>query len=163
MAIDKMKQLREDEMNSNINSEDVYKDIAGNTIDVITDSLVHSLGYYGSTTVIEDNTFQSFVTKDGYNILKKIKFDGTISTTILRFITSISQELVKEVGDGSTSSVVTSRKLFKLLSESINNGKLKNYSRKEISDSLARLKDIISEKVKDQAIEINDDNFDMLK
>ena len=160
----KMQIFKQDEINSNIVSEEDYKEIAEKTIDIIADTISKSLGYYGSTTVVEDNSaFNSFVTKDGFNILRNIKFDGTISSTILRFITKISQELVKEVGDGSTSSVVMSRKLFKILSNEIKEGRLTNYSRKEISDSLEKVKYIISEQIKEKSTEITEDNFDKLK
>src|SRR5699024_7118742 len=149
--------------NTNIINEETYKVIAGQTINTIANALSKSLGYYGSTTVIEDNSFNSFVTKDGYNILKKIKFDGSISTSILRFIMGISMELVKEVGDGSTSSVLVARDLYSKLHSELSDGKLEYYSRKEISNALNDIVKDISEKIKEQAVEINEDNFDVLK
>ena len=59
---------------NNIISKEEYLDRAKKTLNIISDALAHSLGYYGSTTIIEDKMAGSVVTKDGYTILKSLGF-----------------------------------------------------------------------------------------
>ena len=106
------------EIRSNIIIENNYKRIAKETLEIISDTLSKSLGYYGSNTILEDKAFGHVITKDGYTILNKIKFNNTTSTTILEIIKNISRDLVREVGDGSTSSIVIADNLFKAINES---------------------------------------------
>ena len=103
----------------NILTEKEFKKLAKETLDLISDILSKSLGYYGSTTIIEDPISGHTVTKDGYTILKAIRFgvEDTVSNTLLKFIKDISHSLVTEVGDGSTSSIITSNELFDKISE----------------------------------------------
>ena len=42
----------------------------------ISDTLSRSLGYYGSNTIIEDRIYGHIITKDGYTILNRIKFNN---------------------------------------------------------------------------------------
>lgn len=148
---------------SNIVDENSYKDIAELTIDTISNTLMKSLGYFGSTTIFDDGV-QRYVTKDGYNILRNIRFQDSIATAILNFIKEVSLTLVKSVGDGSTSSVISSRAMFKELNERLQDkDDLGSYSRKEISDSLNRLKGLITKELNEKSIEIDDSNFDKLK
>ncbi|QQO92571.1 molecular chaperone GroEL [Staphylococcus phage Machias] len=148
---------------SNIVDEDSYKEIAELTIDTISSTLMKSLGYYGSTTIFDDG-ISRFVTKDGYNILKNIRFQDTIAAAILNFIKEVSLSLVKTVGDGSTSSVINSQAMFKEINARLKEkDDLGGFSRKEISDSLNNMKDLITEGLKDKSIEINEDNFYKLK
>lgn len=148
---------------SNIVNEEEYKDKAGLTIDTISDTLMKSLGYFGSTTIFDDGV-ERFVTKDGYNILKNIRFQDTIATSILNFIKEVSLSLVKSVGDGSTSSVISARAMFNELNKRLNDrNDLGKYSRKEISDSLNKMKDLINKKINEKAVTIDENNFDKLK
>lgn len=154
---------KEKKLVSNIVDEDSYKDIAELTIDTISNTLMKSLGYFGSTTIFDDG-ISRYVTKDGYNILKNIRFQDTIATAILNFIKEVSLSLVKSVGDGSTSSVINSQAMFKEINKRLKEkDDLGGYSRKEISDSLNNMKELISKELIKISTEINEDNFYKLK
>lgn len=149
---------------NNIVTQEEYVDRAKKTLGIISDTLAHSLGYYGSTTIIEDNVNGNTITKDGYTILRSLAFgiDDTLSNTLLRTIKDISHSLVMEVGDGSTSAVVTSEALFDYLTK--NNEVLNNLPKKVIVDELKKISKEIEKIIKEEyARPITAENFDRLR
>jgi chaperonin GroEL len=131
------------------------------TLEVLAGILSKSLGPYGSTTIIQDKlSMNHTVTKDGYTILNKIKFDNEVSTTILEFVKTVSRSLVREVGDGSTSAIIVSDSLFRGLNEIID---AHNVPRKDIIDVLSYLEELLTASVKEHAIPITDKNFEKVK
>lgn len=149
---------------NNIVTQEEYVDRAKKTLGIISDTLAHSLGYYGSTTIIEDNVNGNTITKDGYTILRALAFgiDDTLSNTLLRTIKDISHSLVMEVGDGSTSAVVTSEALFDYLTK--NNEVLNNLPKKVIVDELKKISKEIEKIIKEEyAKPITSENFDKLR
>lgn len=149
---------------NNIVTQEEYVDRAKKTLGIISDTLAHSLGYYGSTTIIEDNVNGNTITKDGYTILRALAFgiDDTLSNTLLRTIKDISHSLVMEVGDGSTSAVVTSEALFDYLTKS--NEVLNNLPKKVIVDELKKISKEIERIIKEEyARPITSENFDKLR
>lgn len=149
---------------NNIVTQEEYVDRAKKTLGIISDTLAHSLGYYGSTTIIEDNVNGNTITKDGYTILRSLAFgiDDTLSNTLLRTIKDISHSLVMEVGDGSTSAVVTSEALFDYLTKS--NEVLNNLPKKVIVDELKKISKEIEKTIKEEyARPITAENFDKLR
>lgn len=148
------------EIRSNIIIENNYKRIAKETLEIISDTLSKSLGYYGSNTILEDKAFGHVITKDGYTILNKIKFNNTTSTTILEIIKNISRDLVREVGDGSTSSIVIADNLFKAINES---EIIKKYPMKIILESLDEIQEAIIKGMDNYSTPITDENFDIVR
>lgn len=148
----------------NILTEKEFKKLAKETLDLISDILSKSLGYYGSTTIIEDPISGHTVTKDGYTILKAIRFgvEDTVSNTLLKFIKDISHSLVTEVGDGSTSSIITSNELFDKISE-LERNEFQGIPKKELLDELDECSKLIQEKLMLKSTKINEDNFEKLK
>ena len=154
----------DDYITCNIVNEDLYKDIVNRTLKKIADSLKKSLGYYGSSTIIEDKVNGHIATKDGYTILSNMKFENPIAVTIYEIIKKISFNLVQTVGDGSTSSIVIAQELFECINDSIKNGNLRNVSPKEIFDTLKEIeKDLIKQIENVESIKITDNNFEELK
>ena len=96
-----------------------FQEAAKEAMFTISEALSRSVGYYGSTTIIENAVTGHKITKDGYTILQSLKFSAEkpIANTILNFIKNISKTLVTEVGDGSTSSVLTSDALFNFIAD----------------------------------------------
>lgn len=148
----------------NILTEKEFKKLAKETLDLISDILSKSLGYYGSTTIIEDPISGHTVTKDGYTILKAIRFgvEDTVSNTLLKFIKDISHSLVTEVGDGSTSSIITSNELFDKISD-LERNEFQGIPKKELLDELDECSKLIQEKLMLKSTKINEDNFEKLK
>lgn len=148
-------------LRQNVLKGEDYQEIANRTLTDISNTLANTLGYYGSTSIFARNTEldKSNVSKDGYTVLKQLRFENEVSTTILDMIREISSSLVTSVGDGSTSSVIASAALYSsLLDES-----LKTLPAKEVSDELANLRDKVIDKLKEMATPITKDNFDVLR
>lgn len=160
---------------SNIVSNEVYKKMASKTLTKISDSIKNSLGYYGSSTIIEDRINGHVITKDGYTILKSMKFENPISTTIFEIIKKVSYNLVQTVGDGSTSSIVIAEALFNFIQNAMNKKddpnnltsvfdiSLKKYSSKEIFDCLKEIEKELITEINKVATPITDKNFEKLK
>ena len=154
-------------MNNEINNvfyEDIQDKIAEYLSD-ISSIISRSMGYYGATTILEDKMNGHVITKDGYTILNKIKvYNNSLKATILDLVKNISRDLVREVGDGSTSSVVIASQLFKSF---VNLKKedyyFRNLPTKIILEKLNRIEEIISKELLENSIEINEYNFDKLK
>ena len=149
----------EKNISTNIAEENIYKEKASETLNKISQCLEKSLGYYGSSTIIEDKICGHIITKDGYTILQNLKFDNPISCTIYDIIKKISFELVQEVGDGSTSSIVIANALF---NEIKNSSILDKYSSKAILDCLKDIEKSLVKTIEDIAIPINEDNFEII-
>lgn len=148
-------------ISSNIIDQNTTNNIIKKTLETLSNSLSKSLGPYGSTTIIQDKfSMNPTITKDGYTILNKIKFKSEISTTILEIVKKISKNLVREVGDGSTSAIIVSNALYKGLYKLIDKY---NIPSKDILDVLNSYEKIIKEYINKFSIEINDNNFNEIK
>lgn len=150
---------------SNVISEEYYQAEATKALNVISSSLKKSLGYYGSTTIIEDVALGNTVTKDGFTILRSLKFDSenTIANSLLRSIRDISQELVMEVGDGSTSAIVTAEAVFTAMTDGDNTELFKKYPPRIIYERLKELEARIVPRLTAKARPITEENFEVLK
>lgn len=126
----------------------------------LKESLELSLGPYGSTTIIEDRQIGHIMTKDGFSILDQIRFNEPVSMTFLNIIKDISLKLVQTVGDGSTSSIISSYYFYHTLKNALDKkarpqeiintldrcvnyieGRLQKYAR-PISNDLKEIKDL---------------------
>lgn len=94
-----------------------------------------SYGPLGSNTLIEREQGVPTATKDGYTILQNVKFSNAQDNAIHELIKRVSQNLVKTVGDGSTSAVLTASFMYEAL-YTIRNSK---YTRKQLLDVLDRI------------------------
>jgi chaperonin GroEL len=149
------------EVKSNVVNQTDTRDYISKTLSTLTEILSKSLGPYGSTTIIQDKfSMNHTITKDGYTILNKIKFNNEISTTILELVKKISKNLVREVGDGSTSAIVVSNALFQELAKLINQY---NIPRKDIIDVLNVYEKILEKLVNECAVPITEENFHKIK
>jgi chaperonin GroEL len=148
-------------ISSNILNEKDTKMIIGDTLKHLRDSLSNSLGPYGSTSVMQDKfSMNHQITKDGYTILNSIKYNNEVSSTILDIVKKISRNLVKEVGDGSTSSIIIANSLFETFSNVIENN---NLPRKDLIDTLSAIQKDLEEIIKELAIPITEENFHKVK
>lgn len=149
------------ELKSNVINQEKTSQLISDTLSTLTNILSKSLGPYGSTTIIQDKlSMNHTITKDGYTILNKIKFDNEVSTTILEFVKKVSRNLVKEVGDGSTSAIMISYSLFQELDSLIRSY---NVPRKDIIDILSAYEKELTKYVTDLATPITEENFDKVK
>lgn len=90
-------------------------------LDSLHSTLVSSLGPYGSTAIVHDPQVGHYMTKDGFSILNKVRYNDPIMNTLLSIIRETSQRLVMRVGDGSTTSIIASNyihgQIVKLMEE----------------------------------------------
>lgn len=152
---------------SNIIDDEKTEYMINYTLETLANSLSKSVGPYGCNTILQDMTGNHSITKDGYTIFKELKLDNDISRTILDIIRNISLKLVNEVGDASTSSILIAYSLYNTLKQykPINwnvQSKGKPLSPKLIKDILKYLEDELISLIKDVAIPINNDNFDVV-
>jgi len=100
-------------INSNVKQKKELKKILDNTFETLADIMSKSLGPYGSTTIIQDQMLNHTITKDGYTILNKIYLKSNEARTIVDYLRVISRDLVRKVGDGTTSSIVVANSIYK--------------------------------------------------
>lgn len=141
---------------SNIVPEDKVREIQEETLDIISDSLKKSFGPHGSVTAIVKNIDQKGVnidieyTKDGHTIVKNISFMNPIERSVQDILTEMTRNIVKEVGDGTTSAIILCESIFDALckDKTINSSSPRSIIRsfnntvKKITD---RIKDLGSE------------------
>lgn len=105
---------KKDEVNWNIIEERDFKQITQDVFHNIATVLSRTIGPYGATTFLEQ-TGEYHVTKDGWNIIKHIHFNKRTHESIVELIRGIAGNVVRNVGDGSTTSIVSAHTLLKYL------------------------------------------------
>lgn len=122
-------------LNWNVIDDATFKESVKKVFEQVAGALECTLGPYGSSTII-DQMGQLHITKDGWNVLKRISFDDRMHNNILNLLTSISAQVVLKVGDGSTSSIIAANNLLQELEadETIN-----SLRPKDLIDTLNRM------------------------
>lgn len=119
---------------NNVVSKSILREVQDETLSTIANVLQNSYGPDGSTTemrsvVDKKDSGRTDYTKDGHKILGAVKFNKPIEMSIVDDLRNVTRNTVKTVGDGTTSSVILSYKLFHKLN---NYCKEYNVSEKEI-------------------------------
>lgn len=110
-------------IHSNIVPDTKVREIQQQTLDIISQALVKSFGPKGSTTAIVKDLDPKGVnisvqhTKDGHTIVSNILFMNPIERSVQELLTNLTQYVVKEVGDGTTSAIVLCKTVFDSLCE----------------------------------------------
>lgn len=146
-------------LRTNIVSDKELKEIMGETLEFLANTLKNTLGPYGTTTIIQDRFINHQITKDGYSLLKKIFIEEDEARTILDLVKKISRTLVRKVGDGSTSSIIIANSLYKSLIDIMNHH---NIPPKDLLTLLETLSSVLSKEIKKEAKPISED-MDELK
>lgn len=132
-----------------VNNED-FKERIRFVFDNVADALKNTLGPYGSTTIIE-RFGEMHVTKDGWQVLKKINFDDMTNQNIMQLLFNISAQVVIKVGDGSTSSIMAANTVLNELEKS---DLLKTLRPKDFIDALNVVVGKICECISENATKI---------
>lgn len=98
---------------SNIVSKDSLHETNLKALKIIRDSVLTSFGPYGSATQIMKTDAIPKFTKDGNTILKNIKFLGQIESSLADIMVDLTNNVVKEVGDGTTSATLLAYNIYK--------------------------------------------------
>lgn len=141
---------------TNIVNEEETRLIIGETLNLLDDVLSKTLGPYGSTTIIQDRFLNHNMCKDGYTVLKSLMIKEDAPRTVLDLVQKISRNLVRKVGDGSTSSIIIANRLFKELNNIMTT---RNIPPKTMLDILNIVSEEISVLIKDEAIQITSDDL----
>ena len=106
---------------SNIIPEDKVREVQRETLNIIAEALSQSFGPKGSSSAFVTNVDPKGVnisieyTKDGHNIIKNIKFVNPIERSVQELLTNLTNYVVKEVGDGTTSAIILCKTMFDCL------------------------------------------------
>ena len=137
-------------IHSNIVPKVKVREIQQKTLDIIADSLEKSFGPNGSVTAIVKNIDTNGVninieyTKDGHTIVKNMAFMDPIERSVQDILTELTRNVVKEVGDGTTSAILLSNEIFNAL---CSNSGIDNMSPSEVIKIFNSLTEKISEKI----------------
>lgn len=126
---------------SNVVNKNTMREIQSETLKVLRDSLMNSFGPMGSNTIIYKDNMLTKYSKDGHTILSNIQFQEVIEKSVKADLEDITRHIVKNIGDGTTSSVILSSLIFEQLKEIEAEGKLRPYQIiKEFKDAVSVLK-----------------------
>ena len=144
-------------ISSNVISENEFREKTRAVFDYVSNVLTNTLGPYGSTTIIEQYG-EMHITKDGFQVLKNIKFDDPIDNNILLLLLRISAQVVIKVGDGSTSSIVAANSILSEIEKS--KDLLDDIRPKDFMDLLNKCVTNITDRIYANAKKINKETFD---
>lgn len=130
---------------SNIVEKDKFREVQKDTLEYLSNCLIKSFGPHGSNSTIGNNGFAVEYTKDGKSILDHIQFMGVIENCIRQDLSSITRQVVKQVGDGTTSAILLSNEIFKGLTELDND---KNISSAPPYTIISEFKSIVNDLIK---------------
>ncbi|MMZ42276.1 60 kDa chaperonin [compost metagenome] len=131
-----------------------FKSRARKVFQQTADAVRNSLGPFGQNTIIEKYG-QMHITKDGWQILKGIRFDDNTDNNILLLLTNICAQVVNKVGDGSTSSIIAANEILKQLES---DDFLKEVRVKELQDNLMEVAKVLADIIMENATQIDKEN-----
>lgn len=103
---------------TNIVSKKAVTEVQLKTLEIIANSIACSFGPMGSNTLIlKGDAMQTKYSKDGFTLLKEMKFLDTISEAVRSDMEDILRNIVLEFGDNSTSAAILAYLIFKGLTE----------------------------------------------
>lgn len=90
---------------TNIITEEEFRKTIVTIADVASEMVEKTLGPYGKTTIIDDGV-KTYPTKDGWSVLKRLRFNDPVFNILYEILKQISWELNRTVGDGTTTSFI---------------------------------------------------------
>lgn len=137
----------------NVLEEEEFKARYEFVFNKVAKALTRTFGPYGANTTKEYDNFVTS-TKDGWQVLKYIKFNDRVLNVILNTLVDICNKVQTKVGDGTTTSIVTSDKL---LSEIRQSDVFKTMRPKEFMLKFNEVVDEICKKIDSMSIKIDPD------
>ena len=138
-------------MTNNVITEEEYRLRINLLFEDVSNTLSKTLGPYGATSVL-DKVGDVMLSKDGWQVLKKLAYMDEVQNTLLGLIVKIAHQVVMRVGDGSTTSVVGANQLLKQIDEI---AKKTNLRPKQLLDTLEEVVEDICDKIQENAVNIN--------
>lgn len=118
------------------------REIMIKAVNLICDAVGSTLGPSGNNVII-DNTLSPYITNDGATIARSISSSDKRINAILEIVKEASLKTDKEVGDGTTTTLVLLQSIFSEGLKEIEKGKNAIVLKRELNDLL----DIIIEKI----------------
>lgn len=153
---------------SNVLTEQEYRNIVLAITEFACSIVTKTLGPYGKTTNIDDSTFTA-PTKDGWTVLRNLRFSDALHNSIYNVINQVSFDLVTKVGDGTTSAL-TGANVFmhEILAElEDKNSPLYNMRQSDVLDLIGEVKEAIVERLRNseeiRKIDVDGDFEDIYK
>ena len=103
---------------TNIVSNAAVKKVQLETLKTIAESIACSFGPMGSNTLIVKDQMLTKYSKDGFTLLKEMKFLDVIAESVRSDMEDILRNIVLEFGDNSTSAAILAYLIFKGLNSS---------------------------------------------
>lgn len=142
----------------NVLDEKEFKDRYMYVFNNVARVLAKTFGPYGSPSIIKDN-IGTTMTKDGWNVLKRIQFNDMILNTILDSLVSICSPVVTTSGDGSTTCIVAADELLRgylIYKEN------KNIRSKKFLDKFTKVVDDLINLIESRTNLIGEENLDKI-
>ena len=140
-------------MMNNVISEEEYKRRLNLLFEDVAGILSKTLGPFGATSVL-DKVGDVMLSKDGWQVLKKLAYMDEVQNTLLGLLVKIAHQVVMRVGDGSTTSIVGANQLLKQIERIADNTDLRP---KQLLDTLEEVVEDVCVRIQQNAVPINKD------
>lgn len=120
---------------------------------VLADIIGSTIGPCGQNTLIQ--TIDKIVkTKDGYNIASQVEFDTFLDNSIRTLVVEVAKVIVDSVGDGSSSSIISSAYILENLYILLYN----KVTIREMEDSITKVIDDICHDIYSHSTKLTEEN-----
>lgn len=140
-------------MTNNVIGEEEYRERLNVLFEDVASILSKTLGPFGATSVL-DKVGDVMLSKDGWQVLKKLAYMDEVQNTLLGLLVKIAHQVVMRVGDGSTTSIVGANQLLKQVNQIAEETNLRP---KQLLDTLEYIVNDVCEVIQQNAIAIDKD------
>lgn len=137
----------------NVVDGDTYKAVIREVFQSVAERISFTMGPYGGDTVFE-HAGQTYMTKDGWTVLKNISYDNPVYNSILNLLKNVSAPVVIKVGDGSSSAVCAANNIYNNLMEA---KILSKYRPKDVVKTMEDVCETICDEILKRSIKIDPD------
>jgi chaperonin GroEL len=99
-------------MANKVNLKDAREKIL-EAIDTLADAVANTMGPGGQNVLLETQAGMPIITKDGVTVAKSIELEDSELNLVARTIREAADQTNREAGDGTTTSTVLAREIFK--------------------------------------------------
>ncbi len=128
-----------------VSGEEFHKNFV-TIADMAAENLEKTLGPYAHTTLIDDGS-SIYPTKDGWNIINRLRFGNGIQNSLYGMMKDISFHLASTVGDGTTTAIVASNAMIKEINKPEYKELLASSRQRDILDSMRVIKNEIQKRL----------------
>lgn len=138
---------------ANVMSQDEMIKRVVDVTKVLAEVIGSTIGPCGQNTLIQ--TMDKIIkTKDGYNIASNVDFDTYLDNSIRALVLEVAKVIVDLVGDGSSSSIISSAYIL----ENLYNSLYGKVTIREMEDTITKVIDMICEDIYANATKLTEEN-----